>query len=91
MNFVIFPVHIPGVRLNTTIFTTTNASKVMVCLLNCYNEPCCRSINFKKISTSKDEPKCEWLHNLAHNTSKELLQVDVSYEYSYFVKPEKVR
>ena len=70
---------------------TTNASQFMECILDCYKEPCCRSVNFKKISTSEDEPKCELLHNLAYNTSKNLLQGNASYDYAYFIKPEKVR
>ena len=70
---------------------TANASHFMECLLDCYKETCCRSVNFKKISTSEDKPKCELLHNLAHNTSKNLLQGNASYDYAYFTKPEKVR
>ena len=49
------------------------------------------TVNFKKISTSEDELKCELLHNLAYNTSKNLLQGNASYDYAYFTKPEKVR
>ena len=73
------------------IFMTTNASQFMECLLDCCKEPCCRSVNFKKTSTLEDEPKCELLHNLAYNTSKNLLQGNASYDYAYFTKPEKVR
>ena len=70
---------------------TSNASQFMECILDCYKEPCCRSVNFKKISTSEDEPKCELLHNFPYNTSKNLLQGNASYDYAYFTKPEKVR
>ena len=88
-----FPIlsHNLDVRLNTTIFATTNASQYMACLLDCYKEPCCRSINFKKISTAENEPKCELLHNIAYNTSEEMLQKNVSYDHAFFTNPEKVR
>jgi hypothetical protein len=63
-----------GSRLNTTIFTTTHVTGQLDCLIVCDKEPCCRSINFKKKSSSHIEKNCEMLHNVVSNTSEQLLE-----------------
>jgi hypothetical protein len=81
----------PGFRLNTTLFTTTHVDKQLDCLIVCDKEPCCRSINFKKISSSAIEKNCEMLHNMVYNTSEKLLERDPSFDHVYFTSSEKVR
>jgi hypothetical protein len=80
-----------GYRLNTTIFTTTHVDGQLDCLIVCDKEPCCRSINFKKKSSSDDNQNCEMLHNVVYNTSEKLLETNSSFDHVYFVSSNKVR
>jgi hypothetical protein len=80
-----------GSRLNTTIFTTTHVTGQLDCLIVCDKEPCCRSINFKKKSSSHIEKNCEMLHNVVSNTSEQLLEKNQSFDHVYFISSEKVR
>jgi hypothetical protein len=80
-----------GSRLNTTLFTTTHVDGQLDCLIVCDQEPCCRSINFKNISSSPLEKNCEMLHNVVHKTSEQLLETDRSFDHLYFISSEKVR
>ena len=81
-------VNISGARLNTTVLKTKSASYVVDCISECVNEPCCRSVNFKKSCALHN---CEMLHNLAYNTSEELLEKNASFDYIYITNPRKVR
>ena len=58
--------------------------------MECAIEPCCRSINHKKTSALQNEANCELLHDVIFNATKELLQKNPSYDYSYLVNPPKV-
>ena len=69
---------------------TTAATHWINCAQECVEEPCCRSINFKKIVTTKSERNCEMLHNVVYNTSETLLENNASYDYIYFNNPRKV-
>ncbi|XP_028411143.1 microfibril-associated glycoprotein 4-like [Dendronephthya gigantea] len=57
--------------------------------MECATEICCRSINFKKKLTSKNDSNCEMLHNVVYNTSERLLEKNSSYNYVYLVNPQK--
>jgi hypothetical protein len=66
-------------------------SEKLGCVIECSNEPCCRSINYKITSTFQNEPNCEILHNVVYNTSQNALEKTSSYDYVYLARPEKVR
>jgi hypothetical protein len=68
---------------------TKVVSEKLGCVMECSNEPCCRSINYKKIF--RNEPNCEILHNVVYNTSENALKKTSSFDYVYLVNPEKVR
>ena len=80
-----------GFRLKTTAYMTSAATHWINCAKECVEEPCCRSINFKKIVSTKSERNCEMLHNVVYNTSENLLENNASYDYIYFINPRKVR
>ena len=86
-----FLFRVVGFRLNTTVYMTTVATHGMNCAAQCVEEPCCRSINFKKIVSTPNERNCEMLHNVVYNTSKKFLLKNTSYDYIYFNNPRKVR
>jgi hypothetical protein len=79
-----------GSRLNATIFSNTHVVGQLDCLIVCDMEPCCRSINFKKIPSSQDDQNCEMLHNVVYNTTEKLLETNASFDYVYFTSSEKV-
>ncbi|XP_028411161.1 techylectin-5B-like [Dendronephthya gigantea] len=78
-----------GFRLNVTVVKTNVVSEWIDCVMECATEICCRSINFKRILTSKNDSNCEMLHNVVYNTSERLLEKNSSYDYVYLVKPQK--
>ena len=61
------------------------------CVMECSFESCCRSINYKKTTSFQNEPNCEMLHNMAYNTSENLLEKISSYDHVYLETPEKVQ
>ena len=58
------------------------------CVIKCVQEPCCRSINYKK--TSQNETNCEMLHDVVYNTSEKVLEKNRSHDYIYLTNPRKV-
>ena len=80
--------NISGAKLNTTVLKIKSASYVVDCISECVNEPCCRSVNFKKACALHN---CEMLHNLAYNISEELLEKNASFDHIYITNPLKVR
>ena len=79
-----------GFRLNTTIFANQIVSQRIDCIIECAMEPCCRSINYKKRSSLKNETNCEMLHNVVFNTSENALEKNSSFHYVYLTNPDKV-
>ncbi|CAB4011448.1 Hypothetical predicted protein, partial [Paramuricea clavata] len=59
----------------------------MECIVECVNEPCCRSTNYKKDFQNK--PNCEMLHDVVYNTSEKVLERNSSYDYVYLLDPQK--
>ena len=81
-----------GFKLHTKVLKTIAVSQRIDCIIECFIEPCCRSINYKNTSsTSQNEKNCEMLHNVVYNTSKNELEETPSFDYVYLVNPEKVR
>jgi hypothetical protein len=79
-------------RLITNRFMTINVSQRIDCLIECDKEPCCRSINIQKKSSSHDAQLiCEMLHNLVYNTSEKLLETNTSFDHVYLTSSKKVR
>ena len=58
------------------------------CVVKCVQEPCCRSINYKK--TSENEANCEMLHDVVYDTSEKVLKKNSSYDYVYLTNQQKV-
>ena len=79
-----------GYRLNTTLWMMKNVSSKVECVIECVNEPCCRSINYKK--NSHNEANCEMLSDVVYNTSdpEKVLVKNCSYDYVYLTNPQKV-
>ena len=60
--------------------------------MECAIDQCCWSLNYKKNSTSLNEPSCELLHNIANYSAfVKMLEINTSYDYVYLINPEKVR
>ncbi len=67
---------------------TKFVSQRIDCVMECATEPCCRSINYKKVL--QNESNCELLHNVIYDESEEVLEKISSYDYVYLVNPQKV-
>ena len=80
-----------GFRLDTTVLMIKVVSEKLDCVMECSNEPCCRSINYKISPTLQNEPNCEILHNMVYNTSENALERSSSYDHVYLANSEKVR
>ena len=80
-----------GFKLDTTVLMIKVVSDKLGCVMECYKEACCRSINYKKTSTFQNEPNCEILHNVVYNSSENALMKNFSFDHIYLVDPEKVR
>ncbi|CAB4005984.1 Hypothetical predicted protein [Paramuricea clavata] len=80
---------ISGFKLDTKVLMIKVVSDKLACVMECYKEACCRSINYKKTSTFQNEPNCEILHNVVHNSSENALMKTSSFDYVYLVDPEK--
>ncbi|XP_028416200.1 sushi, von Willebrand factor type A, EGF and pentraxin domain-containing protein 1-like [Dendronephthya gigantea] len=78
-----------GFRLNSSILKKTNVSSKAECISSCIKEPCCRSLNYKESSPQAEASVCEMLHDVIHNTSKQL-QENSFYDYIYFKESQKV-
>ena len=59
------------------------------CVMECATEPCCRSINYKKVL--QQESNCELLHNVIYEQSEGVLEKNSSYDYVYLINHQKVR
>ena len=80
--------HLLGYRLNTTVWMVISVFEKMNCVVKCVQEPCCRSINYKK--TSQNETNCEMFHQMVYDTSEKVLERNCSYDYVYLTNPQKV-
>ena len=80
-----------GFRLDTTVLMIKVVSDKLGCVMECSNEPCCRSINYKISPTLQNEPNCEILHNVVYNTSENALERSSSYDHVHLANSEKVR
>ncbi|CAB3985424.1 Hypothetical predicted protein [Paramuricea clavata] len=78
-----------GFRLDATVLKTKGVSQLMECIVEFVNEPCCRSINYKK-DFQNTEANCEMLHDVVYNTSEKVLERNSSYDYVYLLDPQKV-
>ena len=81
----------PGFRLNATVFKNISVKNWVYCIKICAGEPCCRSINYKKTCGLLNEPNCEMLHDVVHNASQDILEINSTYHYAYLVNPQKVQ
>ena len=79
-----------GFRLNLTVLMTKSVPQMIVCVIECAKEPCCRSINYKKTLSSHNEPNCEMLHDVVNSTSQKFLERDSSYDHVHLLNPDKV-
>ncbi len=80
----------PGLRLNVTVLKKAVVSRWIDCVMECANESCCRSINYKRTVSLQNEPNCEMLHDVLDDISEKMLENNSSYDYVYLVNPEKV-
>jgi hypothetical protein len=80
-----------GYRLNVTVLTTKVVHDWLACVIECYNEPCCRSINYKNTLNLQNEPNCEMLHNVVYNMSQKYLERNCSYNHVFLNNPQKVK
>jgi hypothetical protein len=80
-----------GFKLDTTVLMIKVVSDKLGCVMECHNEACCRSINYKKTSTFQNEPNCEILHHVVYNSSENALMKSSSFDHVYLVDSEKVR
>ncbi|CAB3983413.1 Hypothetical predicted protein, partial [Paramuricea clavata] len=83
-----FNASLEGSRLNSTILKKVDVSSMMECVVSCVQEPCCRSINYRKRLPQDLASLCEMLHDVVYNTSAEL-EKNSSYDYIYFNAPRK--
>ncbi|CAB4006545.1 Hypothetical predicted protein [Paramuricea clavata] len=68
---------------------TIHVSQRIDCLIECDKEPCCRSTNIQKKSSSHDAQICEMLHNVVYNTSEKLLETNPSFDHVYLTSSKK--
>ena len=73
-----------------TVLMTKVVQQMIVCVIECAKEPCCRSINYKKTSSMHNETNCEMLHDVVNSTSKKFLETNSSYDHVHILNPEKV-
>ncbi len=75
--------------MNTTVYGRSQASSPMECILHCLNEPCCRSVNYRKITCDNSEGNCELLH--VHVTENpQYLVEDGGSDYYILLQPDRV-
>ena len=79
-----------GKRLNTTVLKHLNALSEFDCGAHCYQNPCCRSANFRKIPSEDGRENCELLHVVEWDESGNL-QENGRYDYLIMVEPQRVR
>ena len=60
--------------------------------MDCAADQCCRSVNYRKISTLQNEANCEMFHDIAgHNSFDDMLEKNSAFDYIYMIIPDKVR
>ena len=85
-------ISLSGFRLQKQVLMSKIVLQKIDCLMDCAADQCCRSVNYKKISTSQNETNCEMLHDIvSHNTFDDMLKKNSAFDYVYLIKPEKVR
>ncbi len=72
------------------VLMTKVVPQMIVCVIQCAKEPCCRSINYKKTLSSHNEPNCEMLHDVVNSTSQKFLETNCSYDHVHLLNPNKV-
>lgn len=79
-----------GLRLNATVFTRSHAASSVKCVLQCLNEPCCRSVNYHKTPTCDySKENCELLHVISTENPQYLVE-DKEFDY-YILLPQPNR
>ena len=78
-----------GQRLNTTVHKRFNASSKFDCGFHCYDNTCCRSVNFRNIPSEDGRENCELLHAVGREEPGNLQQNE-TYDYFIMVQPERV-
>jgi hypothetical protein len=73
-----------------TVLMKKVVPQMIVCVIECAKESCCRSINYKKTLSSQNEPNCEMLHDVVNSTTQEFLETNSSYDHVHLLNPEKV-
>jgi hypothetical protein len=89
LNFFLFIYRDVGFRLNVTVLHVKNISSKIECILQCAQDRCCRSVNYKEISSNNPSRICELLHEIVLNKSS-LLQKNVLYDHVHIIEPHKV-
>ena len=70
-----------GFRLNSSVVMTKFVTQWLECVIKCVNEPCCRSMNYKKTLMQEfNEANCEMLQDVVDNTSEKDLERNLSYD-----------
>ena len=72
------------------VLMTKVVPQMIVCVIECAKEPCCRSINYKKTFSFNNEPICEMLHDVVNGTSHKFLETNSSYDHVHLINPKKV-
>ncbi|XP_028417722.1 uncharacterized protein LOC114542175 [Dendronephthya gigantea] len=79
-----------GRRLNATVLTSCYTQSAAKCVLQCSNEPCCRSVNYHKTSSGECLiENCELLHAISTENPQYLVE---DKDFDYFIllpQPER--
>ena len=80
-----------GYRLKSEILKTFKTIAKVLCVVSCVEDPCCRSVNFKRNSSNEgNDGDCELLHDVDGKSSSRL-EKDTLYEHIHLLEPQKVK
>ena len=76
-------------RLNTEVLTKVFVNSGIECVLQCLDDGCCRSVNYRKKCLNPSDENCELLHILA-SEMKEEFESNKDYDHYILLEPKRV-
>lgn len=76
--------------MNTSVLRTVNTLSGPECIFRCFNDNCCRSVNYnKRCSSAESEDNCELLHDVA-SENPEQLKFEKNFDHLVLLQPIRV-
>ncbi|XP_046863989.1 uncharacterized protein LOC124457864 isoform X2 [Xenia sp. Carnegie-2017] len=79
-----------GWRFQGNVFKKIEVQNEIECIVKCFKEPCCQSLNHSRRLSQGRWSLCEMLHSVLNDSSRQNLRQNRFYDYVFFNTPIKM-